>query len=203
MSQQLTLPGYRAIAATRDDIPALQAFLEANSAYTRLAEGREVAPDDGTLQFHDAPPPDIPFADRWFFLIRDDGTGDVAAVIEVVKDLLAPGVWHIGLFLVAEALHGHGLAHRLHTALEQWSASKGACWLRLGVIAHNTRAVRFWQRVGYGFVCARQAAATGGSVNETWCLVKPLGTATVTDYLTVQRRDALQSPPPGWPRDSL
>lgn len=57
-------------AAELDDIPALQAFFEANPAYTRRVEGSEVAPDAAQTEFHDDPPPEFAFDRRWMLLVR-------------------------------------------------------------------------------------------------------------------------------------
>ncbi len=67
----------------------------------------------------------------------------------MVSDLLAPRVWHIGLFIVATARHGSGDAQALHRGLDRWAMSEGAAWLRLGGVQGNARAERFWASLGY------------------------------------------------------
>ncbi len=67
----------------------------------------------------------------------------------VVSDLLATGVWHLGLFIVATRLHGSGAAVLLYDRLEAWMGASGAQWLRLGVVRGNVRAERFWERRAY------------------------------------------------------
>ncbi|CAN5889420.1 hypothetical protein BH11PSE8_BH11PSE8_16310 [soil metagenome] len=189
---------HRVDAARRDDIPSIQAFFDANPAYTRMVEGRPVSPNAAAVEFDEMPPPGMAYGERWFLTVRDRRSGAIDAVLDVVKDLLAPGIWHIGLFFVAERLHGQGLAARLHAALEQWAEAQGARWLRLGVVEQNQRGARFWRRQGYGFVCSREAAAAGGRVNNVFCLVKPLGDNTREAYLAAQGRDALQPEPSAW-----
>ena len=67
----------------------------------------------------------------------------------MVSDLLAPRVWHIGLFIVATARHGSGDAQALHRGLDRWAMSEGAAWLRLGGVQGNARAERCWASLGY------------------------------------------------------
>ena len=191
-------PGHRAEIARRDDIAALQAFFEANPAYTRLVEGREVAPDAAATEFDDAPPAPFAFDRRWLLLVRERASGELVGVIDLVKDLLAPGIWHVGLFFVAERLHGSGVAAELHAALQGWMQGQGARWLRLNVVDRNRRGVRFWRRQGYAFVCPRQWTAPSGQVNTVWTLVKPLAGESLAGYLAAQTRDALQPEPAGW-----
>ena len=191
-------PNHDASEARRADIPAIQAFYESNPAYTRLVEGAMVQPGAAELEFDDTPPPELGFDRKWWLLVHDRASGRLDALIDVVKDLMAPGIWHIGLFFVAEALHGQGTATTLHAALEEWARRGGARWLRLGVVAQNGRAARFWRRRGYHFVRSREVAASTGRVNTVWVLVKPLGDDTLASYLAVQTRDVMEVEPAQW-----
>jgi len=190
--------GYCAEVARRDDIPALQVFLETNPAYTRLVEGREVASDAAATEFDDEPPAAFAFDRRWLLLVRERASGELVGVIDLVKDLLAPGIWNVGLFLIAERLHGSGVAAELHAALQHWMHGQGARWLRLNVVDRNLRGARFWRRQGYTFICPREWAAPSGRVNTVWTLVKPLAGESLAGYLGAQTRDTLQPEPPGW-----
>ena len=51
---------------------------------------------------------------------------EMVAMANVVSDLLAPRVWHIGCFLVATSTYGTGLAQTLHTSLRALDAPNGA-----------------------------------------------------------------------------
>ena len=192
--------------ARRDDIPELQRFFEANPAYTRLVEGRAVAPDAAAIEFDDEPPAEFGFDRRWLLLVRSRDTGadtgaeagTLDAVIDLVKDLLAPGIWHVGLFFVAERLHGRGVAPELYAALQDWMHAQGARWLRLNVVDANRRGRRFWLRQGYGWVCGREWTASNGRVNPVACLVKPLAGETLAGYLAAQSRDRLEPEPADW-----
>jgi len=186
------------VEATRAEIPAVQAFAEANPGYTWMVEGRPVPPDLAQVEFDELPPAELSYGRIRRLLAWERGSGALDGWIQVVEDLLAPGIWHIGLFLVAEARHGSGLAQQLHGALEAWAVDGGARWLRLGVAAVNERGARFWRRQGYAYLCARDVEAGGGRVNTIWVLAKPLPGNDLAGYLAAQTRDALSEPPAGW-----
>ena len=64
---------------------------------------------------------------------------------DVVADLLAEQVWHVGLFIVATgAARQRRAAPRSTALLERWMVDQGAHWLRLGVVRGSARAERFW-----------------------------------------------------------
>ena len=107
----------------------------------------------------------------------------------VVSDLLARGVWHIGLFLIATRLHGSGAAQSLYERLERWALDQGAQWLRLGVVQGNTRAERFWDRCGFIEVRKRADVEMGRLVNTLRVMVKPLAAGALAEYLALVARD--------------
>ena len=118
-----------------------------------------------------------------------DETGSLIGVANVVSDLLAPGVWHIGLFMVATRLHGGGAARSLYEQLERWALDQGAQWLRLGVVQGNTRAERFWERCAFVEVRKRGGVEMGMLVNTLRVMAKPLAAGTLPEYLALVARD--------------
>lgn len=118
-----------------------------------------------------------------------DAEGQLVAVVNVASDLLAVGVWHIGLLLVATPLHGSGFAHQLHADFQAWVVSLGARWLRLTVVVGNAKAERFWPRLGYVQVRTRDGVEMGRQVNRVSIQVKPLEGGQVDEYLSLVARD--------------
>jgi hypothetical protein len=55
-----------------------------------------------------------------------------------------------------------------------WIAGNGARWVRLGVVAGNARAERFWHRAGYREVRRRQGVVMGERVNTVVVMVRRL-----------------------------
>jgi hypothetical protein len=112
----------------------------------------------------------------------------------VVEDLLASGVWHIGTFIVATSRHGTGDAQALYRGLEQWASANGANWLRLGVVTGNTRAERFWLSEGYVGTRTREGLPFGRQTRTVRIMVKPLAGGTLAEYLSIVPRDRPEAP---------
>jgi ribosomal protein S18 acetylase RimI-like enzyme len=108
---------------------------------------------------------------------------------DIVSDLLARHVWHIGLFIVATRLHGAGVAQLLYGHLERWALKHGAEWFRLGVVEGNARAERFWQRCGFVEVRTRDGVQMGPRTNTIRVMFKPLGGGDRLEYLALIARD--------------
>ena len=159
------------------------------------------------------PPPHLSFGQQWclgLFAQRGaaaaGGAGPLQGVVMVTRDLCAPGVWHLGLFIVATCLHGRGVADAAYAALEAWVRRSGARHLRLSVVKGNGRAERFWARQGFVELRAREGVDTGGRVNTVRVMLKPLlvhappGSAAMAEvlqaYWQIVPRDRPGSPLP-------
>jgi GNAT superfamily N-acetyltransferase len=164
-----------------EDLPALQAFFVSNPEYFLAVTGAPPRPDEAKQEFDFRPPPGMPY-DKVYILGFLDSSGQMVAMASVMTDLLAPRVWHISLFIVATALHGTGTAGLLYERLETWAKDKGASWLRLGVVDGNTKAERFWEKVGYREI-RRATEQLGSMANTVRVMVKSLGGSDVDEYL--------------------
>jgi GNAT superfamily N-acetyltransferase len=173
---------------TAVDIPQLQRFFELNPEYFRAVNGQAPASDEAHEEIHGTLPEGWPFTKKWLIGFFDQ-TGSMVGVANVVSDLLARGVWHIGLFLIATRLHGRGAARSLYDHLERWALDQGAQWLRLGVVQGNTRAERFWDRCGFIEVRKRAGVEMGRLTNTLRVMAKPLAAGTLSEYLALVERD--------------
>jgi GNAT superfamily N-acetyltransferase len=171
----------------------LQAFFVANSLYFETVNGEPAQPGEAHAEIHGELPAGWPFTKKWVIGYRDE-SGALAAMANVVSDLLAAGVWHVGTFIVATDRHGSGDAQALYRALEAWAVENGARWMRLGVVAGNGRAERFWERLGYGEVRRREGIAMGRRTNAIRVMAKPLRGQPLDAYLALVDRDR---PDPG------
>lgn len=192
MSTAVPLPAggpvtLRELAAT--ELPRVQSLFEASPDYFLLAGGRPPGPDEAREQFAELPPPEMPYTARWYLGLHD-AQGMLRGVADVVSDLLAPGVWHVGFFFVDGAVRGSGFARDAYTALEQWMRAGGARWLRLGVIIGNVRAERFWRAQGFVQVRVREQVDTGGGTrNDVHVMAKALCGEPLDAYLAQVPRD--------------
>jgi GNAT superfamily N-acetyltransferase len=165
----------------------LQQFFADNPEYFMAVLGAPAIADEARNELTEPLPDGWAFTKQWR-LGWQSADGTLAAIANITSDLLAPGVWHIGLFILATARHGTGDAPRLFADIEAWAKRNGAQWLRLGVVAGNTRAERFWNRQGFSEV-RRREVEMGHRINTIRVMVKPLGSETLPQYLQYMERD--------------
>ena len=77
----------------------------------------------------------------------------------------------------------------MYAAYEAWASTQGARWLRLGVVAANTRAEAFWRRQGYIEVRRREGYALGSLTHQLIVMVKPVLPNTLAEFLLAVPRD--------------
>jgi GNAT superfamily N-acetyltransferase len=179
---------YEARELTEDDLPELQAFFVANPDYFLAVNGRPPQPDEARHEFEDRPPPEMTF-EKIVVIGFYDKSRRMVGMACVISNLFASQVWHIGLFIVATALHGTGTAKVLYEHLERWVRDSGASWLRLGAVEGNAKAERFWEKVGYQEVRRREGVMLGDLTHTIRVFVKPLGTSDLDEYLQRVARD--------------
>lgn len=185
-------PRWIAVPLGEADAPALQAFLDANPLYSQIVNGRPFAPGEA-LQEIVAPPP-YPHRALHALAVLDCGSGRWLGFVSLVDDLIAPGVQHIGLFLVATAEQGSGLAAELYQAIEQRAREQRARWLRLGVVVGNARAEAFWARRGFVEIRQRHGMPYEGPSRSVRVMLKTLDGSPLADYLQGVERDRPESP---------
>ncbi len=185
--------GWRVSELQQADVPRLQAFFDANPEYFHTIGGEGPKVTTAQEEFDSVPPPEFPYRQRWM-LAWTDADGAIVGMADVLADFNAERVWHVGLFIVATSLHGHGAASLMYRQLELWMRADGAQWVRLGVVLGNVRAERFWQRQGYAELRQRHAIPMGVRSNTVRVLMKPLAQGTVADYLALVGRDRPDAP---------
>jgi hypothetical protein len=172
----------------REEIPRLQAFFVANPEYFLAVEGQLPGPD-AAREAYDAKPPAEWSYDRKWVMAFEDPSGSLVAMADILANLFAKGVWHLGLYIVATRLHGSGEARAMYEALESWMKAGGARWSRLGAVVGNVRAERFWLRMGYTEVRQRLGVEMGERTNDIRVMVKPLAGGTMAEYFALVKRD--------------
>lgn len=181
------------------DAPRLQRLFEACADYFQRC-GLVLAADEAVQELRSLPPPDFAWAAQWHLGIVQTGSDTLLACLQVCSEAPAAGVWHLGLLMLHPAQRGTGLAQRLLAALEAWARHSGAKWMRLGVVAGNGRAERFWRTQGYRELRCRVTQATGQPPGPVRVMLKRLaGEPTLADwadYLAAVPRDRQ-------PQDSL
>ena len=182
------IPGLQVVNLLPDGEDSLQVFFEANPLYFLAVHGVPAEPGEAHEELYEDLPPGWPFTHKYVFGYRGP-EGQLDAMANVVSDLLAKGVWHLGTFIVATARHGTGDAKALYSSLEAWAQRAGACWMRLGVVQGHARAEAFWLRCGYIQVAQREGVVMGMRTNVIRVMVKPLYGQPLSDYYLLVERD--------------
>jgi GNAT superfamily N-acetyltransferase len=191
------LPDGRCLAArpaTEVDADRLAAFFRANPGYDLMLFGTLPDAAEWVEDFLSDVPPEAFGATATHKLVvtDDNGEGPLLAIIDVSENLLSPGVAHLGLFQVAEAEHGSGLAHELYRALEAWMAGRGMDAFRLGVLEANGRGQRFWARHNYRLTRLREVSVGPGHVSQV--MFKTLAACDVDEWRARVQRDHPDAP---------
>ena len=172
------IAGLRTVELGSGDEPLLQRFFEANPLYFLAVNGAPAGPGEAHEEIHGELPAGWAFTKKWVVGYLD-ADNQVVALANVVSDLLASGVWHVGTFIVATSRHGSGDAQVLYRGVEDWARANGARWLRLGVVRGNVRAERFWEALGYVETRTRAGVEMGRLTNTLRVMVKPLAGGTL------------------------
>ncbi|XVO89323.1 GNAT family N-acetyltransferase [Pseudomonas palleroniana] len=188
-----SIEGVRVSELGSCDEAQLQRLFERAPDYFIAVNGEPATPTEAHEELQDCLPAGWSCS-RMYWLGYRGSDDQLVAVVNIAADLLAAGVWHIGLLLVDKRMHGTGFAHRLHEDLEAWAEKRGARWLRLTVVIGNTKAERFWPRLGYVQVRTREGIAMGRRVNRVSIQIKALANGQVDDYLAVVARDRPGAP---------
>lgn len=183
---------FRAVELMADDAAELQLFFEQNPEYFLAVSGQPAANTEAHDEIHGALPDGWPFTKKWIIAFVDEAN-EIIGMVNIISDLLALGVWHIGLMIVATRLHGSGAAQSMYDSLQTWARDSGAQWMRLGVVEGNLRAERFWARHGFTEVRKRTGIAMGDRVNTVRAMYKPLCGEGLQNYLALVPRDRVDS----------
>ncbi|MDN3223284.1 GNAT family N-acetyltransferase [Pseudomonas nunensis] len=169
---------------TLEDAPLLYAFFEANPDYFMLVEGGPATLEQAEEELLGELPPGWNYSENWM-LGYQPADAPLVAVLQFVRDLVAPKLWHIGRLLVATDLHDSGIAQALYHDFETWARSQGADWLRLCEVQNNPQAGRFWREQGFTHVRTNEGVQVGWLIHTADILFKPLNGGTLEQYLAL------------------
>jgi len=182
------IPSLTVVNLLPDGEEALQLFFDANPLYFLAVHGEPAQPGEAHEEISGEPPAGWPYTRKYVFGYQSS-SGQLAAMANVVSDLLAEGIWHVGTFIVETARHGTGDAQALYESLEHWARHGGARWMRLGVVQGHARAEAFWLRQGYLQVATRDGIVMGLRNNAIRVMAKPLHGQPLSEYYCLVERD--------------
>lgn len=138
-------------------------IFQANPAYFKLTSG--AAADRSDVLEAMTQKPEQAMAENKHTRLIQRFMGDAAesvAVVDWLDDFPESGIRYLGLFMTDASLHGTGVSREILEWLLEDFRQGGTRAVRLGVIAENERALRFWKRAGFSEV--RRVAHTRGEL---------------------------------------
>lgn len=150
---------------------ALQAVIEKCTDYFELVTGLPPGPAEANSTFM-VVPEGKGYEDKLLLGIYKDG--QLVGYLDVIRDYPQHGTWSLGLMMLIPECRNRGLGRQVYQSFERWAASQGAVQMRLGVVAQNTGAYRFWQRLGFDTV-ERKRMTFGRQENDVSVMVKHVG----------------------------
>ncbi|GLV54774.1 N-acetyltransferase [Dictyobacter sp. S3.2.2.5] len=70
-------------------------------------------------------------------------------IIDAIRDYPTTQEWYLNLLLLDPQERHRGLGEKIYHIFAEWAARQGAQTISLAVLAQNTQALRFWQRLGF------------------------------------------------------
>jgi RimJ/RimL family protein N-acetyltransferase len=133
---------------TEHDLEALQTLCDRCTDYSELAEGVPTPSDAAhNILLRDRPPGKT--IDDKIVVGLFANPEQMIGVVDIGRDYPEPGIWFIGLFLLAPTARNRGIGSCLFLALVDWATNLGASQIRIAVLEENTKGFRFWQRLGF------------------------------------------------------
>lgn len=78
------------------------------------------------------------------------------AIIESIADYPEKGIWFLGLFIIDEDFKKTGFSYHAYHYFEETLVPVGVNKIRLGVLAGNQTALRFWSKIGFAEIDRQQ-----------------------------------------------
>lgn len=103
----------------------------------------------------------------------DAYTGDLFAVLEMIRGYPSETVFWIGLFLLDPAQRRKRFGTRILHAYQEWAHRHNAKHIQLGVVTQNIAGFSFWQSLGFHEI-RRAQMVCGQLQNEVIVLEKPI-----------------------------
>jgi GNAT superfamily N-acetyltransferase len=156
-----------------DDAVRLQALFDVCADYALIVDGEPFSPTAAEEEFT-AGPPGKALDDKFVYGLVDPH-GEIAGLLEGMRDYPEPGVWWIGLLLLAPEVRGQGVGRRLIEGFIEYARLQGAVRLMLGVVEENRAAYRFWEQMEFTRVRTTEPRPFGRKVHAVHVMELAVG----------------------------
>ena len=173
MSATSPFPDLRLVPLAPDDAPRLQAVYEATADYFHLVAGG--APPPGAAERALLEAAAIPDRHIMGIVLEKDLIG----VLDFRLRYPAADTAYLGLLLLVPEARGKGYGSLAMEIWETWlSVQTPITRVRLGVVGHNRRAIRFWLARGYQFTGEARRVTVGAAAPRVLIMEKVLNPAS-------------------------
>lgn len=153
----------------RADAANLERLYERCHDYIQLAYSVPPTPTQGMDDLLDVPE-GKELKDK-LFVGAFSTSGELIAVLDLVRDYPREDVWFIGLLMIDPDHRHRGLGERIYRSVEAWIRTTGAERISLCVLEQNDAAYRFWIRMGFAEtertrVCLGELESTGAILQK-------------------------------------
>lgn len=132
---------------TLDDSDVLQSVLERAVKYSFYADGLDYVPKESAKTVLIEIPPGISYEDKYVFLISNNECP--VGVIDVINGYPDLETAFIGLLLIAEDMHGHGLGRLSYEKLELFIRDELEMNKIMLAYLESNPVEGFWSKLGY------------------------------------------------------
>lgn len=132
---------------TADDGASVQDLCERCADYLQLITGLPPGPAEAQSLYM-ALPEGSDYDDKALIGVFTP-SDRLIGVADAVRNAPEPGEWWLGALALDPAHRSRGLGAYLYHTLALWMAALGAHAIRITVAEQNTRALVFWQRLGF------------------------------------------------------
>jgi len=143
---QAHLSNYEIKPITKENYMQVMGVYQSNQEFFLLTEGKEATANDCFANI-DAMPPNFNKDNKFYIGLWKDG--QAIALLDFLEGYPTHESVYIGLLLIHGALHGKRLGSKIVQTLLEVSQEIGFKSARLGVLCNNTKALTFWERMGF------------------------------------------------------
>jgi ribosomal protein S18 acetylase RimI-like enzyme len=155
---QLTNYTFRVVGP--DDEAQLQALLESDSDFFKIANDKPPGPGEAKSLLNDLPEAKGNYG-KFVYAVFDH-SGALVAVFDLVRGYPDDRTWFLGFLFVAPDNRNMGLGSHLLEAIGAHVKQSGGAAIRLGVVRENLRARALYDRTGFRFLYERERAHANG-----------------------------------------
>jgi ribosomal protein S18 acetylase RimI-like enzyme len=159
-----------------EHIESLQRLFDQCADYAMVVDGEGVSPTAAKELFQSAPP-GRSLNDKFLYGLMDR-KGNMAGLLEGMRDYPDESTWWIGLLMLSPQVRGHGLGRKVIEGFSKYVGSEQGTSIMLGVVEENQVAYRFWQHLGFQVVRQTEPRPFGKKIQTVYVMQRAVTQAS-------------------------